>query len=176
MTEPMSKTDWLAKIDQTQQTWESIVNEAGPERLDQPGAAGDWTLKDVAGHLNGWRARTVARLEAAARNDTEHPANLWPSDLSDETEEGTEAINAWLYEHYRDLPAEDILGEAREQFGRMRAAVEALSDEELNTPGRYPWLGDYPIAAVIEGSSEHLFEEHEPALREWLAKPSPHVS
>jgi hypothetical protein len=168
MSDTTSKADWLARIDQTQQTWESIVNEAGPEGLDRPGAAGDWTLKDVAGHLNGWRARTVARLEAAARNE-EPAANPWPADLTDETDEGVDQINEWLYDHYRDQPAESILGESREQFGRMRAAVDALSDDDLNTPGRYAWFGDYPLSAVIAGSLDHLYEEHEPALRKWLS-------
>ena len=163
-----SKTDLLAGIDRAQQTWEAIVNEAGSERLDQPGAAGDWTLKDVGGHLNGWRTRTVARLEAATRNE-EPSATIWPADFSDETDEGVDQINDWLQAHYRDQPAEAVLGEAREQFGRMRAAVEALSEEDLNSPGRYPWLGDVPLLAVVEGSLEHLHEEHEPALRTWLA-------
>jgi hypothetical protein len=169
MSETTSKAKWLARMDQAQQTWESIVNEAGAEGLDRPGAAGDWTLKDVAGHLNGWRARTIARLEAAAR-DEEPAANIWPSELSDETEEGVDQINEWLYAHYRDEPADAILGESREQFGRMRAAVEALSEEDLNTPGRFTWLGDYPLSAVIAGSIDHLYEEHEPALRKWLSR------
>ena len=170
MSERINRAEWLSRIDHAQQTWESIVNEAGPDRLNQPGATGEWSLKDVAGHLNGWRTRTVARLEAAAR-DEEPSANLWPADLSEETEEGTDQINAWLEAHYRDQPADAVLGETREQFGRIRAAVEALSDEDLNTPGRYPWLGDYPISAVVAGSLEHLHEEHEPDLRAWLAKP-----
>lgn len=169
MSETMSKAELLAKIDRAQQTWESIVNEAGPERLNEPGAAGDWTLKDVAGHLNAWRARTVNRLEAAARNEDPAP-NPWPMDMSDENEEDVDRINDWMYQQYRDRSAEDILGEAREQFRRMRAAVEAIPIDDLNAPGRYAWLGDHPISAVIAGSGEHLYEEHEPALREWLAK------
>jgi len=168
MSDTTSKSSLLARIDQAQQTWESIVNEAGPERFDQPGAAGDWTLKDVAGHLNGWRTRTVNRVEAAARNEAP-PANPWPAELTDETNEGVEGINAWMYDHYRDMPAEDILGETREQFGRLRAAVEAIPEADLNEPGRYAWLGDYPISAVVEGSLDHLHGEHEPALRAWLA-------
>jgi hypothetical protein len=167
-----SKADWLARIDQGQQTWESIVNEAGADGLTRRGAAGDWTLKDVAGHLNGWRSRTVARLEAAA-NGEEPGANIWPANLSDDTEADVDEINEWLYDYYRSQPAETILGESREQFGRMRAAVEALSEDDLNTPGRFPWLEGAPHGAVIAGSLDHLYEEHEPVLREWLAASKP---
>ena len=106
----------------------------------------------------------MARLEAAARNEEPPPA-IWPAAFSDETDEGVDQINDWLHAYYHDQPAEAILGEAREQFGRMRAAVEALSEEDLNAPRRYPWLDGTPLSAVIDGSFEHMHEEHEPELR-----------
>lgn len=163
-----SKTEWLERLEQARATWEEIVAEAGDADLDRPGAMGDWSFKDVAAHLNGWRMRTVDRLEAAARDQPPPPAP-WPAELSDETDEGTEAINRWFYEQNRDRPAAEILSESREQFQRMRAAVEAIPEEDLLTPGRYPWLDGYPLCAVLAGSFEHLYEEHEPAIRAWLA-------
>ena len=36
--------------------------------------------------------------------------------------------------------------------------------------GRFPWLGDYPLSAVLAGSFDHLHKEHEPAIRAWLAE------
>ncbi len=162
------KAGWLDRLERTRATWEAIVAEVGDAGMDRPGAAGEWTFKDVAGHLNGCRERTVDRLEAAAR-DAAPPPPSWPDDLSDETEEGTEAINRWIYERDRDRPAADVLAEAREQFRRMREAVEAIPEETLVTPGRFPWLGGEPLSAVLEGSFGHLSEEHEPAIRAWLS-------
>ena len=162
------KAGWLDRIERERESWEAIVAEVGDAGMERPGAAGDWTFKDVAGHLNGWRERTVDRLEAAAR-DAAPPPSPWPDDLSDETDEGVEAINRWIYERNRDRPAADILAESREQFRRMRAAVEAVPEDDLVTPGRFPWLGGEPLSAVLEGSFGHLHEEHEPAIRAWLA-------
>jgi len=167
----LSKADWLDRIEREREAWEAIVAEAGDAGMEQPGAAGDWTFKDVAGHLNGWRVLTVARLEAAARGELPSPPP-WPGDLSDETDEGLEAINRWIYERNRDRPAADILAEARDQFGRMRAAVAAIAEDALVNPGRFPWLGGAPLSAVLEGSFGHLHEEHEPAIRAWLADQS----
>ncbi len=166
---PTGKAGWLDRIERAQETWEAIVAEVGDAGMEQPGAAGDWTFKDVVGHLNGWRERTVDRLEAAAR-DAAPPPSPWPDDLSDETDEGVEAINRWIYERNRDRPAADILAESREQFQRMRAAVEAVPEYDLVMGGRFPWLGGEPLSAVLEGSFDHLHEEHEPALRAWLAR------
>ncbi|MGH2559356.1 MAG: ClbS/DfsB family four-helix bundle protein [Thermomicrobiales bacterium] len=167
-----SKADWLERIERGRETWEAVVAEVGDAWMDRPGATGDWTFKDVAGHLNGWRELTVDRLEAAA-GDQAPPRMPWPDDLSEETEEGVEAINRWFYARSRERPATEILAESREQFRRMRAAVEAVPEDELVTPGRFPWLGgeplSAPLSAVLDGSLGHLHEDHEPEIRAWLA-------
>ncbi|MGH2532921.1 MAG: ClbS/DfsB family four-helix bundle protein [Thermomicrobiales bacterium] len=162
------KAGWLERIEHARETWEEIVSHVGDAGMDRPGAAGNWTFKDVAGHLNGWRELTVDRLEAAARVQAP-PPTPWPDDLSEETDEGVEAINRWIYERNRDRPAAAILAESREQFRRMRAAVEVVPEDELVTPGRFLWLGGAPLGAVLDGSFDHLYEEHEPEIRAWLA-------
>jgi hypothetical protein len=163
-----SKTAWLDRIERARQTWEEIVAAVGAAGMEQPVAGGDWTFKDIAGHLNGWRIRTVARLEAAVRDEAPRPAP-WPADLDDGTDAGVDAINDWLHGYYSTRSTDEILAEAREQFDRLRAAVAALPEEALETPGRYPWLGDSPLSTVLDGSLGHLHEEHEPGLRAWLA-------
>ena len=162
------KAGWLDRLERARATWDAIVAEAGAAGMERPGATGEWTFKDVVAHLNGWRVRTVDRLEAAARGEAPPPPP-WPDDLSDETDEGVEAINRWIYERNRDRPAAEILAESRAQFRRMRAAVEAVREDDLVTPGRFPWLGGAPLSAVLDGSFGHLHEEHEPAIRAWLA-------
>jgi hypothetical protein len=166
--EQRSKADWLDQIEREQAEWEALLTEVGPERMAVPGAAGDWTFKDVAAHLNGWRVRTVARLEAAARGQ-EPPPPHWPAEYDDDTDEGVEAINRWMYEQDRNRSADEILAQSRDQFRRMRDAVAAVPEADLLQPGRYPWLGDYPLSEVVNGTVGHLHEEHEPAIRAWLA-------
>lgn len=165
----VSRAEWLERIERTRQTWEELVAAAGSAaEMDRPGAMGDWTFKDAAAHLNGWRIRTVDRLEAAAR-DVEPPPAPWPAELGDPGEEGDpDAVNLWFYEQNRDRPADEILAESREQFRRMRDATAAIPEAEMNAPDRYLWLGEWPISAVVESSLAHLHEEHEPGIRAWL--------
>lgn len=163
-----SKAAWLDRLAGARETWEAIVAEAGEAGMDRPGAAGAWTFKDVAGHLNGWRERTVDRLEAGVRDEPPMPPP-WPAGLDDETDEGLEAINGWIHERNRGRPAVEVVAESRAQFERMQTAVEAVSEADLTTPGRFPWLDGEPLWAVLEGTFYHLHGEHEPALRAWLA-------
>lgn len=163
-----SKQEWLDRIERGRAAWEELVAQAGEAAMDEPGAMGDWSFKDVAAHLNGWRELTVARLEAAG--DNQAPAAPWPEGFNDETDEATDATNAWLYNRARERSADEILSETRDQFARVRAAVEAIPEADLNAP--CPWLDGLPLTAVIEGSLEHLHVDHEPDLRAWLAAQS----
>jgi hypothetical protein len=166
-----TKSGWLDQIEQARQTWETAVAEIGDTGLEQPGVTGDWTFKDVASHLNGWRELTVDRLEAAA-GDGSQPPFRWPDGMSEETRAGVEEINRWFYERDRVRPAAEILAISREQFRRMRDAVAATSEEALLTPGRFPWLGELPLSAVLTGSFEHLYVDHVPEIRDWLTRRS----
>ena len=162
-----TKAELLDQLDKAVATWDELDEGAQGADPDRPGAMGDWTFVDVAGHLNGWRARSVGRVEAAA-NGTE-PPSPWPQDLNDETDEGTDEINRWIYEQYHDRPLAEILAESRDQWRRLRAAAEAVPEADLLTPGRYPWLSDYPLGEVINGAAAHLHEEHEADIRNWLS-------
>lgn len=149
---------------------ERLVAEAGPARMELPGAAGDWTLKDVIAHLTGWRWWSVARLEAAVRHEV--PVPPWGGDLDEDDDDDTERINQQIYAANRDRPVAAVLRDSRETLDRLEAALLALPEADLFAPGRYPWLGGYPAAAVVTGSAAHLYDDHEPAINDLLARSS----
>ena len=165
-----TKDDLLNALDTERRFWDAlvaVVEDAG--LMDRPGANnGPWTFKDMAAHLNGWRERTVARLQAAS-GGTDPAPHHWPGDLEEGA--GTDAINAWFYDRNKDRPASDVLAETQAQFHAMRAAVATASDDDLLTPGRFSWLGDLPVGPAVLGYSfTHLHTDHEPDIRAWLRR------
>lgn len=149
---------------------ERLVAEAGPTRMDLPGVAGDWTLKDVIAHLAAWRWWSVARLEAAVRD--EEPTPPWGAGLDEDDDADTDRINRQFYEASRDRPVAAVLRDSRETLDRLEAALLALPEADLVAADRYPWLGGYPAAAIITGSAAHLYDDHEPAINDLLARSS----
>jgi hypothetical protein len=170
MTKATSKEQALDRIERERASWDALRAEVGEGRMERPGAAGAWTFKDVVAHLNAWRRRSLARLEAGRRGQPLPPPE-WPAEFTDETDEGVERINAWIYEANRGRPLRDVLAESREQFRQLSSIVAALPEEELTDPGRFPWTGGTSLARAILGGDifSHLHEEHEPAIRAWLA-------
>jgi len=167
MTETPSKRVLLERIEREREFWDGLVAEIGEEHMLEPGATGDWTFKDVVAHLNGWRSKTLVRLDAAWHSQTPE-APPWPANLSEDDD--TDEINAWIQQASRDKSLQEVLGEYQRSFQHMHDAVTALSDRDLFEPGRYTWLDGHSLATVISDSFGHLHEEHEPVLRAWLGQ------
>jgi hypothetical protein len=145
--------------------WGQLLAQVGEDRLDDPGVAGPWSMKDIVAHLTGWRRRTVGRLEAAAKNEPE-PAALWPPELQTDDE-----INAWIYETNRDRPAAEVLADSSDVFRRLASALAALPASDFTNPQRFPWMEGEPFSGAAFFS--HFHEEHEPDIRAWLARRGP---
>lgn len=167
MSQVPDKNALLEQIERERSFWEQLQAEIGPQRMLEPGATGHWTFKDVVAHLNGWRRKTLARLDAAVHGGTP-AASPWPAQLDEDDD--VDQINDWIYQASRDHSLEDVLGEYSQSFQRMRDAVTALSERDLTEVGRYPWLQGYALANVVTDSFGHLHEEHEPVLRAWIDK------
>jgi hypothetical protein len=167
MTQILNKSALLERIARERTFWEQLLAEIGEERMLKPGATGDWTFKDVVAHLNGWRSKTLARLDAA-RHGHAPAAPPWPAQLDEDDD--VDQINDWIYHASFDRPLQAVLDEYSDSFQRMHDSVMALSERDLTEPGRYPWLKGSALAEVVTDSFGHLHEEHEPVLRAWLAQ------
>ena len=153
----------LRRIEAERDQWRALVEAIGEARMEEPGPVGSWSFKDLAAHLTGWRERTIRRLEAPPGAEPPPP---WPADLTED-----DAINDWIYERSRDRPLPEVLAEADQSFAHLAAAVRALPEPDLSTPGRFAWMEGQ---AVAEGDFfGHFHEEHEDAVRAWLAEGPP---
>jgi hypothetical protein len=162
MTDDDARGRQIAHIRGLQERWRRLVAEVPDERMEEPGPMGEWTFKDLAAHLTGWRRRTVMRLEAAARGEPP-PANPWPAELGDDEDD---PINAWMHDQSRDRPLAEVLAEADRVYDDFVAAVETLRPDMLTDPKRFDWLGG---AALAEADFAGHLNEHEPDVRRWLA-------
>lgn len=158
----MSKAQLLKDLDDENRQWEALLAGIGERRMEQPGVAGHWSIKDIVAHITSWRRRTVARLQAAARGEP-GPERLWPPEL-----ESDDDINAWFYEREHGKSVQQVLGDSRQVFQQLRASIEALPEEYLTDPDRLPWLGGQPLSAAALYA--HFHDEHEPDMRAFLAR------
>lgn len=161
MTEMTPHQQIAATIEREQAAWRDLVAEVGRDRMDEPGPMGEWTFKDLAAHLLGWRERSIARLRALGEGRPE-PAEPWPDGLDDD-----DRINAWMQERMAGRTVDEVLAAVDASYDQLAAALGALSEEVLSTPNGVPWLeGDSALTTDWLG---HLHDEHEASIRAWLA-------
>jgi len=159
-----SRAEQVAAIRADQQFWRELAAEVGADRYTEPGPMGEWSFADMAGHLLGWRNRTIARLEAAASGGPE-PVPPWPAGLDDDDASGTEAINAWIRDQDTGRAPDELVAAYDASYDRLIAAIEDLPDNLLTNPGAFPWIGGPAVEADF---TRHLHDEHITGVRAWL--------
>jgi hypothetical protein len=159
------KDEVLRRIDDERAAWQALVAEVGPDRVEQPGAMGEWTFRDLASHLTGWRSYGIARIEAFNRGEGDAPFP-WPPTLTEDDE-----INDWIREEDQGRPAQEVIAAHDATFPRLRAAIEAMDNAQLANLEALPWLEGQSLGEVIRSGSffDHFHQEHEPEVRAWLA-------
>jgi hypothetical protein len=157
-----TKAEAIAALGADQQFWRGLVARVGPDRYAEPGPMGEWSFGDMAGHLLGWRNRTIARLEAFARGEPE-PPNPWPAELDGDDD----AINDWIHDQHAGRTPAKLVADYDASYDRIGAALQRLPDAKLTDPNVLPWLGS---ALVDADFTSHLHEEHIPAVEAWLSR------
>jgi hypothetical protein len=162
-----NKTELLTLLRDEYARWEELLTGLSEERLTAPYLPGGLSIKDVVAHLMAWQQRSIARVQAAQQHtQPEFPA--WPPDLDPEEDDDLNAINAWIYSTYKDEPWPDVYRRWRDGFRRFIEISETIPEDDLLTPGRFPWMGEYMLADVLYGSHGHHHDEHYPPLTAWL--------
>lgn len=170
----MNKAELLDWLQAEYRQWEALLDQIGQERMDQPGVAGDWSIKDIVAHVTDWQPWMIARLQAAQRGEPK-PAPPWPARLQTDDE-----INAWIYEHNRGRSVREVLDKSQRGFQQLLSVVEGLPDDARietirSAAGReyhLVWLGDqrFPVGEFFD----HFHDDHEPEIRAWLAREATH--
>ena len=161
MTDIDPRTQIVATIEREQAAWRALVDEVGRDRMDEPGPMGEWTFKDLAAHLLGWRERSIGRLQALGEGLTA-PPEPWPDGLDDDDE-----INTWMQERQAGRSVDEVLAAVDASYDQLAAALGGLSGDVLTAPNGVPWLeGESALETDWLG---HLHDEHEASIRAWLA-------
>ncbi len=152
----MTKQAFLAEIRATHEPLAAAIRTLADDAWDAPLAdMDDWTRKDALAHV-GWWTDHSARVVTALR------AGQVPYEQDPDFD--IHAQNRSILEEFRDRSAAEVRAYEAAAFGRLVAAVDAASDEDLFTPSRFPWLEEETLAAAVEWDSTKHYREHLPHL------------
>lgn len=148
MIEPQTKAAFIARVRSAREQWEQPLAGLPPEALEQPGAGGAWTLKDVIAHITWYEREMIDILKARAFVGSPY----W--------ELPREARNAAIHAENRDKPSEQVLAEAQAVFAELLAQLEALPEVALYDPAYFPGMPEdwLPWQVIASNTYEHYLE------------------
>jgi hypothetical protein len=160
MKDPTNKTELLAAMREARRLWDSWIAKVSPERMSEPVAPGEWSVKDILAHTteyDRWLGLGLAlRLQK--------PPDLWLADLS------LDQFNAALHAQMHDRPPAEVLADSQRVFAEMVQAVVAHSEAYL--------FGSHHVAGVpyevqpfelLKSESYGHYYDHLPTIKEWVA-------
>jgi len=165
MDDHMTKVRLLAELRAARSEWDTLMAAVGEERMTEPGATGDWSVKDVIAHLTSYDRWFVKASEAYFRGE------LPPRD-------GTEGMsfeerNQFRHQQAQRRPLAEVLAESREVFQRLLEMVEAHAEDFLTQPQQFEGMPE-PILVwkLLEGDGYAHYRDHMPSIRAWLEQSS----
>ncbi len=126
------------------------------EEVTLPQMVGEWSVKDILGHIAYWEREMVRALECHLQG--EPPYCFEVGDLDE--------WNAKQVEVRREMPLEAIMADLTTVRERLLAALNPLTDEELGQPMTFPWGEVGTLSRMGEMCFEHG-REHGQGIREW---------
>jgi len=163
MEQQISKASLLHELCAARAEWDALMAEVGEGRMTEPGAAGDWSVKDVMAHLTSYSRWFVNASEAHFRGE------MPPLD-------GTEGMdfeqrNQFWHQQARDHSLAKVQAESQQVFSRLLEVVEAHSEEFLTQPQQFEGVPE-PLLVwkMLEGDGYEHCREHVRSIQAWLER------
>jgi uncharacterized damage-inducible protein DinB len=132
------------------------------ERLNEPGVAGDWSVKDMLYHLSMWEAELVKLLWQAAQGDAPTTIHFGKIDV--------DQVNARWYAQGKERLLQQVLDDLQAVRKQTTRRLERFRDADLNNPQRYPWLKNHPLWVWIAEDSFKHEAEHTAQILAWRSE------
>ena len=119
-----------------------------------------WSVKDLLAHLGFWERRTATVFKVLQAGDSVPSMGGFSMD----------EVNARTFTANHGRPLEEVQAEEQAAYQDLQALVEKAPENDLFDPQRFSWTSGQPFFEWIEGDSFGHYQEHLPALQEWVNK------
>jgi hypothetical protein len=157
----MSKGSLITELNQEHRSILELVQGFGKNDFEQSGASGEWTAKDMFGHIAFWNGEAAKSISLAARNERPAP---WLDGNVDE-------INRREMQARQTQTLYKIMDEFRTSQQAVVNAVDRATDVQFER--QVDFKSDDGQMANAAWVAQALLEhnrKHREALQGWLAK------
>jgi hypothetical protein len=148
------KIQLMTMLKQEFTRWVEFLKDLDEDQITDIYIYDNRATKDIVAHLAAWQQVSLARLNAALKNtQPEYP--VWFPGTDPQEKNDLDQMNAWIHGISHSHPWFIIRKEWQQGYQSFIETAEKISETDLLEVGKYPWLKDYPLSAVLHGSGEH---------------------
>jgi hypothetical protein len=156
----MQKEDLIETLETSREALLETLDPLTDEQYLIPGVSGGRSVKDLLAHLTIWEAQLITLLFRAGSGAKPNTAHFWKEDRA-------EVNSRWSVQH-QDRPLDKVLEDFEGIRNQTIRRLEALSENDLNRPDRFSWLGGKPLWQwVLADTAEHE-ELHRAEIEGWI--------
>ena len=153
MSDIRTQHDWLC----------ARLRELPKSRWREPGVWGDgWTVTDLVAHLAEWQLMFLTWYEDGLKGTI--PAMPAPGYKWNETPK----LNRAIWARHRFCSASAVRSEFEAEFNRILEIVEALSPEQLLTPGHFLWTKKNSLTTYLVPNTASHYRFALKVIERWL--------
>jgi uncharacterized damage-inducible protein DinB len=152
----MTPDEVLARLAESRQTLLAAIEGLSQESMARERVDGEWTAKDILGHIASWDEVTVDALSSIVAHE--------PSAV--EVISDIDAWNAAQVARKRPDPQSVILDRLAAARGEFLALAAQALLEQWEETSTWPWGGRDTLTEAIAGLAHHE-REHAGAIQRW---------
>jgi hypothetical protein len=141
----MDRAGFLAKLDQEWQAFEKSYAGLAEAEIGKPGVAGEWSVRDLIGHVATWEAEGVKAAALVLKGKRQ------PKYASSYNDEQIVAK--------RGLSLTALKKDAKDSHGAVVAVVQSV-------PERY-FARDTAVRRLLRGETYKHYTEHTASIQAW---------
>ena len=152
----MNRQQLLNRLDTAWVAFQASYAGLSNSQLAEPGAAGDWSVKDIIAHVTWWEEEALRHLPLIIAGDRPPRYSV--------TYGGINAFNAMMAERKRHVSLSDVLTQQDDTHRRLIDFIRSVPEDQFTRETRFrrrlrlDTYSHYPI--------------HTKAIREWRQRRS----
>ena len=147
----MERQQLLQQLDKAWTAFKESYAGLSDAQLTEPGVTGQWSVKDILGHVTTWEEEALHYLPLIGQGDK-------PPAYSKQYG-GIDAFNAQMTEQKRGLSLSDVLRQLDETHRRLIDYIERVPEEHFTQETRF--------RRRLRLDTYSHYPKHARAIREW---------
>ncbi len=172
MAERITIAEMRRQIREEREALERLVAGLSPDELHTPGLDGNWTVKDVLGHIIWWEQRVGQLVSDALGWEQEGPLvpHFEEGVATDNAQQWVDTINERVYTYFKSLPLDEVRQQFAESSGAVAALMGQLTEEDLRDDSALSQRLPRPARSIIADNTYEHYREHRLAIEKWLSR------